>query len=140
MEEPPWIQNSVVVMNDDQHATLNARVDPRTKRLAAQVADLEDVTLDTFLAVAVEEAIAPDLTWKTRRDLDPVARGILEELEMEFPAQLTASELADRINETRTDVNRILYRTVRAWVRRNELGEGESVVWGLRRATRRNGY
>lgn len=126
-------------MNDDQHATLNARVEPATKRLAAQAADLEDVTLDTFLVLAVEEAITPDVTWKARRDLDPVARAVLEELEMEFPAQLTAAELADRIDETRTDVNRALYRTVRAWVHRNELGEGEPVVWGLRRATRRNG-
>lgn len=127
-------------MNDDQHATLNARVAPTTKRLAAQVADLEDVTLDTLLAVAVREAIAPDLTWKARRDLDPVARVILEELEVEFPAQLTAAELADRIDETRTDVNRALYRTVRAWVRRNDLREGEPVVWGLRRVARENGY
>lgn len=126
-------------MSDDKHATLNTRVDPATKRLAAQVADLEDVTLGTFLAVAVAEAIAPDVTWKARRDLDRVARLILEELETVFPEQLTAAELADRIGETRTDVNRALYRTVRAWVRRNDLGECEPVVWGLRRATRRNG-
>lgn len=126
-------------MSDGRLATLNARVDPATKRLAAQAADLEDVTLDSFLTLAVEEAITPDVTWKARRALDPVARCILEELETEFPAQLTAAELADRIDETRTDVNRALYRTVRAWVRRNDLGEGEPVVWGLRRATRRNG-
>lgn len=127
-------------MNDERLATLNARVDPATKRLAAQAADLEDVTLDSFLALAVQEAIAPDLTWKARRDLDPVARGILEELEVKFPEQLTAAELAERIGETRTEVNRALYRTVRAWVHRNDLGEGEPVVWGLRRAARRNGY
>lgn len=126
-------------MSDERLATLNARVDPMTKRLAAQVADLEDVTLDTFLAVAVEEAIAPDLTWKARRDLDPVAHAILRQLETLFPETVTASELADRIDETRTDVNRALYGTIRAWVRRHELGEGGPVVWGLGRATRRNG-